>query len=158
VYNGNGVQSTVTLLCLATNQGRRQPPQGSPQALASGEERMRSEVDPHRRFLLALWVPCLWRLRRSCWPRVFKTSARGRRKTVPRRILGCFCCDDGDTSGSKNETRLVAAGPPGWVTAGVAVEPGPGSLLQRCGLPGMAPAAVHTLRQLTAMISSCCST
>ncbi len=33
---------------MATNQGHRQPPHGSPpQALASEEERMRLEVDPH---------------------------------------------------------------------------------------------------------------
>jgi hypothetical protein len=31
VYNGAGVRSTVTVLGLTTNQGRREPPQGPPE-------------------------------------------------------------------------------------------------------------------------------
>jgi hypothetical protein len=48
-----------------------------------------------------------------------KTSPRGRRKTVFGQILGCSCCDE-ETSRSENETRLVAAGPPGWAAVVVA--------------------------------------
>jgi hypothetical protein len=113
VYNGAGVRSTVTMLGLTTNQGRREPQQGIPRALASGEEQTRSEVDLHRRFPLALRVPLLWRMRRSCQPGRAKTSPQGRRKTVPRRILGCSCCNGEDTSRSENEIHLAAARPPG---------------------------------------------
>jgi hypothetical protein len=71
VYSGAGVHRTVAMLEMAGDQGRRQPPQGSPgapppppppQVLASGERRKRSEVDSHRRFALALRILCLWRL------------------------------------------------------------------------------------------------
>jgi hypothetical protein len=58
VYNGAGVQGCCRA-GLATKQGRRQPPQGSPQALASEKERTRSEVDPHWQFPLVLQVPPL---------------------------------------------------------------------------------------------------
>ncbi len=87
---------------------------------------------------------------------VQKPPLQGRRKTVPGRILSCSCCDDEETNGSENETRLEVAGPPGHVAAGVAVAPGPGGLLRRLGLPGVASTDVHALRQLTVMISSRC--
>jgi hypothetical protein len=45
-----------------------------------------------------------------------------------------------ETGGSVNETHLVAAGPPGCE---------PGGLPWRCGLPGVASAAVQALRRLT---------
>jgi hypothetical protein len=77
MYNGAGVQGTDAVLELAGNQGCRQPPQGSPPALASEEERTRSDVDPRRRFLLALQIPLLWRLRRSCQPRACKNLPAG---------------------------------------------------------------------------------
>jgi hypothetical protein len=50
-----------------------------------------------------------------------------------------------ETSGSENETRLVAAGPPGCE---------PGGLPRRHGLPGVVSAAVQALRQLMATTSS----
>ncbi len=50
-----------------------------------------------------------------------------------------------ETSGSENEIRLVAAGPPGSE---------PGGLPWRHGLPGMASTAVQALKQLTATTSS----
>ncbi len=50
-----------------------------------------------------------------------------------------------NTSGSENETHLVAAGPPGGE---------PGGLPQRRGLPCSASGAVQALRQLMAMTSS----
>jgi hypothetical protein len=38
---------------------------------------------------------------------------QSRRKTVPRQILGCSCCNGEAPSGSENETCLEAAGPGG---------------------------------------------
>jgi hypothetical protein len=118
-----------------------------PPALGSGEERRRSEVDPHGSFL---WH-CGYCLSGGCKGDAglgrAKTSPRGKRKTVPVQILGCSCCDFEETSGSENETRLGAAGPPG-----------PCSLRQRLGLPGVASTAMHALRRLLAMISSRCPT
>ncbi len=131
----------------------RAPPP-PPQALASGEKRTVSEV--------ILIGGFRWRCRYCIYggyegaasPGHAKTSPQGRRKTVPRRILSCPCSEGGDTSGSENKTRLVAAGPPGWAVACVATTPRPGSLLRRRGLPGMVSAAVHALKQFTTMISS----
>ncbi len=73
-----------------------------------------------------------------------KTSSPGR-KTVPGPSQGGAGKEGDDTSGSENETRLVAAGLPGRK---------PGSLPRRCWLPGSASAAVQALRQLTAMTLS----
>jgi hypothetical protein len=42
---------------------------------------------------------------------------------VTMQILGCSYCGGGDTNGSKNKTRLVAAGPPGWAAACEAIVP-----------------------------------
>jgi hypothetical protein len=51
-----------------------------------------------------------------------------------------------ETSRSENETRLVAARPPGLE---------PGGLPRRRRLPASASAAVPALRRLTVMTSSC---
>ncbi len=53
------------------------------------------------------------------------------------------------TSGSENETRLVAAGPPWWAVAGLAAALRPGSQPQQSGLPGMVSTSVQAFRQLT---------
>ncbi len=135
MYNGAGVQGCCHA-GLATNQGCRQPPQGSPpppQALASEEEQMGSKVDHHRRFSLAPREPPLWRLRRSCRPGHATTSSRCWRKMFTGQILGCSCCDGEETSGSENETRLEAARLPGPAAAGVAIAPGPSGLSRRLG-------------------------
>ncbi len=70
---------------------------------------------------------------------------------VPGQILSCLVCDGEETSGSENETRLEAAGPPQWATASVAIAPGPGSLprhlehqkLPQLGKDQCLPSAVH---------------
>jgi hypothetical protein len=64
--------------------------------------------------------------------------------------MGLYCGGAGEeegeeTSGSENETCLVAAGPPGRE---------PNGLPQRDGLPGMASAVVQALRRLMATTSS----
>ncbi len=58
------------------------------------------------------------------------------------RILGSSCCDGEDTSRSENETRLVAAGPPGWAVASMTIVPGPGGVPWHHGLPSLASTAV----------------
>ncbi len=63
-------------------------------------------------------------------------------KMVPGLSHGGAREEEGEeTSGSENETRLVAARLPGRE---------PGSLPRRRGLPGVASAAVQALRRLTA--------
>jgi hypothetical protein len=57
-----------------------------------------------------------------------KTPLQGGRKTVPVPSLGGAPAEGEETSGSVNETRLVAAGPPGWAMVGLVAEPGPGGL------------------------------
>ncbi len=64
---------------------------------------------------------------------------------VPGPSRGSSRREGEETSGSENETRLVAAGPLGCK---------PGNLPQRCGLPGVVSAAVQALRELTATTSS----
>jgi hypothetical protein len=67
-------------------------------------------------------------------------------KMVPGPFCGGTREKDGEeTSGSENETCLVAAGPPG---------PEPGSLPRCDGLPGVASAAVQALKRLTAQPDS----
>jgi hypothetical protein len=58
-----------------------------------------------------------------------KTFLQGRRKTIPGRIISCFCCDGEETSWSENGTCLKAARLPKQLAAGVAAAHGPGSLL-----------------------------
>ncbi len=45
---------------------------------------------------------------------------QGGRKTVPGLSPGGARAEGGETSGSENNTHLVAAGSPGWVVAGLA--------------------------------------
>ncbi len=74
-----------------------------------------------------------------------KTSSPGR-KLVPGPSRGGAREEEGEeTSGSENETRLVAARLPGRE---------PGGLPRQRGLPGVASAAVQALRRLTATTSS----
>jgi hypothetical protein len=74
-----------------------------------------------------------------------KTSLLGR-KTVPGPSSSSAGEEEGEeTSGSENETRLVAAGPPGCE---------PGGLWRQRRLPGVESAAVQALMQLTAITSS----
>ncbi len=116
MYNGAGVQSTVAVLGLATNQGHRQRPQGSP---PPPEHWPQKKSGRGQRLILigGFHWRCGYRFcgggEGAAGPGCAKTSLRGRRKMVPGRILSCSCCDGGDTSGSENETRLVSAGPPG---------------------------------------------
>ncbi len=148
MYNGAGVQSTVAVLDLVMNQGPRQPLQGSPQhwPLVKNGRGQRSIL------VGGFCWRCGYRFCGGCegaaGPGVqTPTPSRGRRKTITGQILGCSCCDGEDTSRSENKTRLVVTGPPG-----------PGSLLRRRGLPGMASMPVHALRLLTVMFSSRCPT
>jgi hypothetical protein len=98
--------------------GGMQPPQGSPTALALGEERMRSEVD--RRFPLAQQVLPLWRLQRSCWP----TACKAPRGVREKRFQGGFLAAPAEmVKKPAGEARLVATGLPRWMAAGVAVAP-----------------------------------
>jgi hypothetical protein len=134
-------------------------PPPPPRALASEEERTRSEVNPHMWFMLALRVPPLWRLRRSCWPRACKTSPWGRRKRFPGGFSAAPAVMVKKPAGLK--TILLGSS---WTTrAGGGwrlVWPsrlGPGGLTWHLGLPGVASTAMHALRQLTA-ITSCCPT
>ncbi len=123
-------------------------PQGSPRALASAGRRR-----GQRSNLLggARWRDG-YRFCGTCegaaGPGRAKTSSPGR-----KTVLGPSCGGAGkegvETSGSENETRLVAAELPGCE---------PGSLPRRRRLPGMASAAVQALRRLTAMTSSRAST
>ncbi len=65
---------------------------------------------------------------------------------VPGPLRGGADEDEGEeTSGSENETRLVAARLPGRE---------PGGLPRRRGLPGVAYAAMQALRRVTATTSS----
>jgi hypothetical protein len=68
-----------------------------------------------------------------------KTSSPDR-----KTVLGLSCGSAGgegeETSGSENETHLVAAGPPGCK---------PGSLPWRRGLPGMVSAVIQALKVLS---------
>jgi hypothetical protein len=73
-----------------------------------------------------------------------KTSVPGR-KTVLGPSRGDAGEEGIETSRSENETRLVAARPPGHEPSG---------LPRRRGLPGLASPAVQALRWLTAMTSS----
>ncbi len=58
----------------------------------------------------------------------------GWEKAVPGPSPGAAPAEGEETCGSENETRLVAAGPPGWAVAGMAAVPGPGGLPRHCGL------------------------
>jgi hypothetical protein len=79
-------------------------------------------------------------------PGVQKPPPPPGRKTVPGPSRGGTEDEEGEeTRGSENETRLVAARPPGHE---------PGGLQWRRGLPGVASAAVQALRRLTATTSS----
>ncbi len=100
-------------------QSCRQVPTGLPLSSGLGWEKKRSEVQP-------LWR-CLWRDRyRVCgtWddatgPGHAKTSSLGR-KTVPGPSRGGAKEWEGqETSGSENETCLVAARPPGREPCGL---------------------------------------
>jgi hypothetical protein len=82
---------------------------------------MRSEVNPHRRVLLAVRIPLCAGCKGAAGPELAKTSLQGRRKTVPGQILGCSCCNGEDSSRSENK---IAAGPLGWAAASVAITPG----------------------------------
>ncbi len=73
-----------------------------------------------------------------------KTSLLGK-KTVPGQSRGGAGEEGGETSGSANETRLAAAGPPGHL---------PSSRLRCRGLPGVASASVQALKRLTETIST----
>jgi hypothetical protein len=147
VYNDAGVQGCCCA-GLATNQGRRQPPQESPP-----EHWPRKKNGQCQRLILigGFCQRCGYCLCGGCegatGQRHAKTSQRDRRKTVPRWIPGCSCCDGEETSGSENETRLEAAGSPGWVAAGATIAPGSGGPPWHLGLPGVASTAVHALRR-----------
>jgi hypothetical protein len=78
-------------------------------------------------------------------PRHAKTSSPGRKTVLELSCGGTGEEEDEETSGSENETRLVAAGLPGCEPSG---------LPRSRGLPGVASTAVQSLRQLTATTSS----
>ncbi len=60
-----------------------------------------------------------------------KTPPQGGGKTVPRPSPGAAPAEGEETSGSRNETCLVAAGQPGWAVAGLAAA---ASQTARCGI------------------------
>jgi hypothetical protein len=158
VYNGARVQGVAVLVWPQT-RGVGSLHSAPPQTLASEEEQKRSEIDPRRQFPLALRVlPFFVEAAKELAGRVMQQPPCGvGEKRFPGRILGC-CHDGGEASGSKNENGLEAAGPPGWLAAGMAVVPGPGGLPWRLGLPGVESMAVNTLRRLAAIFSSLCPT
>jgi hypothetical protein len=148
------------VLGLATIQGCRQPPKGSP---PSTPRPWKKSEGGQTSILVGSFhwgcgCHCCGGCEGAAGPGHAKTFPCSRRKTVLGRILNCSCSDGEETSGSENETCLGAAGPPGWAAPGVAVAPGLGGLPRHQGLPGVASMAVHALRQLMAMISSRCPT
>ncbi len=59
-------------------------------------------------------------------------------ETVPGRSLSGTWAEGGETSGSENETRLIAAGQPGRTATSLAAMQGTAGLPQYRRLPGMA--------------------
>jgi hypothetical protein len=78
---------------------------------------------------------------------VCKNPPQGGRKTVPRQSPGRAQAEGDKTSGSENETHLVA-GPPGRAVAGLAAALGPGGLPRHRRLPGVASESVQVFRWL----------
>jgi hypothetical protein len=133
-----------TQLVWPSTRGVGWSPQGSPQALASAGSRRSQRFN--------LCGGARWRDRYRFCGGCEGDAGLGHAKTsLPGRktVLGPFWVgaeEEGkETSGSENETRSVAAGPPGRE---------PGGLPRWRGLPGWASAAVQALRRLTAMTSS----
>jgi hypothetical protein len=73
VYISAGAQSTAAMLGLARTRGVGRDV-GTPRALDSEEEQTRSEVDPCRRFPLALRVPPLWATARQIYSSIHLQS------------------------------------------------------------------------------------
>jgi hypothetical protein len=117
---------------------------GLPPSCGLGWEEKRSEVQPLGRCPLTRQVRVCGGCEGAAGPGHAKTSLPGR-KTVPGLSRGGTRREGEETSRSENETRLVAAGLPGYE---------PGGLQRRRGLPGVASAAVQALRRLTATTSS----
>jgi hypothetical protein len=62
------------------NQGRRQPPQGSPPSTGLGSRADEVRGQSSRQFPLALHILLLRRMRRGCWPRAGKKLPAGLEK------------------------------------------------------------------------------